>query len=111
MIIYSHTYNHAKNEIEITPVEVTETAKTFRAAESILFFCRKVINKNELDTLNTEYGLHMASLLPAPDVFKDKIINYFKEKHRAAEKAAARERENLKKAIQCKIPIAAESEE
>lgn len=87
MILYNHYYNETSNRIEITPVEVSETEKTYRAQNGTLLRYRKTIKKSELDIFISDYGLYMVSTTPSAMLFQQKIIGYYEETRcRALEK-------------------------
>lgn len=95
MILYNHSYNSAKNQIEITPVKVTEREKTFKTETPALLFYKSVINKTMLDKLSTAFGFHMVSSEPRGEDFKQMIINEYNQRRQAALSIATQAEGNI----------------
>ncbi len=89
MILYNHYFNTADATIEIRAVEVTETAKTYKAVKPCsLLFCRSVIDKSSIDHLLKQNGYYMVSLKPSVEIFKGHLKTHF-ESNRDYHKDAA----------------------
>lgn len=111
MILYNHYYNEARNRIEITPVEVSETEKTYRTQNGKLLHYRKTVKKSELDIFISDYGLYMVSTTPSAMTFQQKIVGYYEETRcRALEKLTKAEF-CLSRAKECTIVRSTEAAE